>query len=134
MFCQKPFPNNVFLEGIPVLGLLEICFTVMTSAVLGVSYHTRTRTHPDTRTLTLLERLQHVNSAELRRKAKVCGYEFDQQAGKWFLMFALFWGRGSPFVPFIRQINFTERTEKRLRLDSVQQQGQSHYQTQDIKP
>lgn len=30
---------------------------------------------------TLLKRLQHLNSAELCQKTKVCGYRFDQQSG-----------------------------------------------------
>lgn len=57
--------SQSFLESIPVTQTLEMGFAVITSADLGASYQTRAHT--------LMERLQHLNFAELWQKTKVYG-------------------------------------------------------------
>lgn len=79
MFHQKPFLNTIFPKGIPVIQTLGNLFYshYISCSSVSITKHTHA----------LLERLQHMNYVALCRKTKVCGYKYEQQAGKWFYFF-----------------------------------------------
>lgn len=79
MFHQKPFLNTILPKGIPVIQTLGNLFYshYISCSSVSITKHTHA----------LLERLQHMNYVALCRKTKVCGYKYEQQAGKWFYFF-----------------------------------------------